>query len=247
MGYYFLANIRVTDEVVYQKYLEACDAVFEKYEGTYIAVDEAPRVLEGSWQYTKAVLIYFKTEAAFRAWYDSADYREILKYRLAGAVCDTILIADKAGKTELRRTLSTDPDFLSLIEQLDTELWETYPTLQGSYAKLNVLPDDVFVALLYIGSVPVACGCLRKLAEKTYEVKRMFVRKEQRGKAFAGRILGELEAWAGENGAEELVLETGMKQTAAIGLYEKNGYVRTENYGEYRGNANSVCMKKKLG
>ena len=35
---------------------------------------------------------------------------------------------------------------------------------------------------------------------------------------------------------------------AAIRLYEKHGYVRmVENYGQYRGVANSVCMEKGVG
>jgi uncharacterized protein (DUF1330 family) len=51
MGCYFIANIRVTDGSTYQKYLDACDSVFAKYGGKYLAVDAAPRVLEGSWNY----------------------------------------------------------------------------------------------------------------------------------------------------------------------------------------------------
>jgi GNAT superfamily N-acetyltransferase len=74
----------------------------------------------------------------------------------------------------------------------------------------------------------------------------MFVRKDYRGKGFSRMILGELEAWAAERGATELVLETGVKQLAAIGLYEESGYRRIENYGKYEGNENSVCMRKIL-
>jgi GNAT superfamily N-acetyltransferase len=144
------------------------------------------------------------------------------------------------------RTHPADPAFRSLIEELDRELWETYPTLQGSYAELNTLSDGVLVAVLVQEGKPIACGCLRPYAEAAYELKRMFVRKECRGRGFSKIILSELEKWAKETGGRDLLLETGVKQVAAISLYENNGYLRIGNYGEYKGNANSVCMKKKI-
>ena len=38
-------------------------------------------------------------------------------------------------------------------------------------------------------------------------------------------------------------LETGRKQPEAIALYQKSGYRLTENYGQYVGVENSVCMR----
>lgn len=246
MGCYFLANIRVTDEAIYQKYLDACDAVFAKYRGRYIAVDKAPRVLEGFWDYSRVVMIYFKTEADFNAWYASPDYQEIRRFRLDGADCDTILIRDLDGMPSLKRTEVADPEFLELVGELDAELRSTYPDLQDSYDTLNTLSSDALVVLLQVDGIPVACGCLRQYAPSVWEVKRMFVRKDYRGKGYSRTILGELETWAAELGGAELILETGVKQLAAIGLYEESGFLRTENYGKYRGNENSVCMRKAL-
>ena len=40
--------------------------------------------------------------------------------------------------------------------------------------------------------------------------------------------------------------ETGKRQPEAIALYEKNGYNRTPNYGQYVGVENSVCFEKVL-
>jgi GNAT superfamily N-acetyltransferase len=139
-----------------------------------------------------------------------------------------------------------DPGFLELVGELDAELRETYPVLQDAYDKLNTLSAEALVVLLYADGLPVACGCVRPYANSTWEVKRMFVRKDYRGKGFSRKVLGELEAWAAEMGGTELILETGVKQLAAISLYEESGFLRMDNYGEYEGNENSVCMKKVL-
>jgi ribosomal protein S18 acetylase RimI-like enzyme len=47
-------------------------------------------------------------------------------------------------------------------------------------------------------------------------------------------------------GADRIVLETGERQAAALGLYESAGYVRIEAFGEYVGSPLSVCMAKLL-
>jgi GNAT superfamily N-acetyltransferase len=80
----------------------------------------------------------------------------------------------------------------------------------------------------------------------TVEIKRMFVRPKQCGKGLASSVLRELESWAQELGYTHAILETGRKQAEAIGLYQKYGYKRIENYGQYQGMANSVCFGKNL-
>jgi uncharacterized protein (DUF1330 family) len=92
MDHYFIAQIRINEREEYSKYLEKVDEVFARYNGEYLAVDESPALLEGQWNYTKSVLIKFKSKEDFDSWYYSEDYQEILKYRLNAADCDSILI-----------------------------------------------------------------------------------------------------------------------------------------------------------
>ena len=66
--------------------------VFNKFKGRYLAVDDEPVQLEGSWDYTRTVLITFDSREDFDAWYESDDYQKILKNRLKAADCDTILV-----------------------------------------------------------------------------------------------------------------------------------------------------------
>jgi GNAT superfamily N-acetyltransferase len=74
----------------------------------------------------------------------------------------------------------------------------------------------------------------------------MFVNKNSRRQGISKKILTELESWAIELGYDFALLETGYKQKEAIGLYEKYGYRKTDNYGPYMGIETSICMKKKF-
>jgi len=98
MSVYFLAQIKITDEKEYQKYLDTCDDVFAKYKGEYLAADASPDILEGSWNYTRSVIIEFPNKMDFYAWYESDEYQEILKSRLMGSNSDAILVQGKKEK-----------------------------------------------------------------------------------------------------------------------------------------------------
>jgi uncharacterized protein (DUF1330 family) len=92
MSYFFIAQIKIKDDKEYQKYLDKSAEVFKKYNGEYIAVDDRPKVLEGTWNNSRIVLIRFKEKSDFEAWYYSGNYQQILKYRLAAADCTTLLV-----------------------------------------------------------------------------------------------------------------------------------------------------------
>jgi uncharacterized protein (DUF1330 family) len=92
MKHYFVAQIKINDPEEYEKYLENFDDIFSRFNGEYLAIDESPAILEGSWDYTKSVLVKFNSKKEFEEWYYSDDYQKILKYRLNSSKCDTILI-----------------------------------------------------------------------------------------------------------------------------------------------------------
>ena len=92
MYYYFIAQIRIDDEEVYQRYLDEAGHVFSRFSGKYLAVDTAPELLEGKWNYSRTVVIRFNNKKDFEQWYYSKEYQEILKHRLEASHCDTILV-----------------------------------------------------------------------------------------------------------------------------------------------------------
>lgn len=93
MTCYFVADIKIHNPEIYQKYIDKAESIFSKYNGKYLAVDNSPDVLEGEWNYTRSVIITFPTKEEFNNWYYSKEYQEILKHRLEGAICDSILVA----------------------------------------------------------------------------------------------------------------------------------------------------------
>jgi N-acetylglutamate synthase and related acetyltransferases len=147
---------------------------------------------------------------------------------------------------KLLKTTSENADFVRLIAELDADLNSRYGALQAQYDAYNRVEMIDTLIVAYADNQPVGCGCFKKLDDTTVEIKRMFVRPSHRGRGIAIRILTELEAWAKSLDYDATQLETGIKQTEAIGLYGKLGYTMIDNYGQYAGNENSVCMRKKL-
>ncbi len=92
MSVYFVAQIRIEDEKEYQKYLERCGDVFDKFKGKYLVVENQPTILEGEWKYSRMIIIEFESEDDLRDWYESDQYQEILKFRLRAAKCDTVIV-----------------------------------------------------------------------------------------------------------------------------------------------------------
>jgi putative acetyltransferase len=146
----------------------------------------------------------------------------------------------------IKRTNSNDPDFQLLVSHLDDELWNELNEDQATYDQYNKVPGLPTVVVIYSDNKPVSCGCFKQYLDDTVEIKRMFVEKEYRGKGLSKRILNELEQWAKESGFQFAVLETSVHFTTAQSLYTKAGYNVIENYDQYAGLEESVCMRKEL-
>jgi GNAT superfamily N-acetyltransferase len=144
------------------------------------------------------------------------------------------------------RTDSLNADFRELVPLLDAELRIRDGAEHAYYAQFNKIDLIKNVVVAFRNEIAVGCGAFKEFGEESVEIKRMFVRPENRGQGIAVEILNELETWARELSFKFAVLETGKKQPEAIRLYEKSGYEKIPNYGQYAGMENSVCMKKNL-
>jgi putative acetyltransferase len=132
------------------------------------------------------------------------------------------------------------------VQLLDVELASRYGSIQAFYDQFNKVEQIKNAVVLYHREKPVGCGAFKMYSERCAEIKRMFVRPENRGKGYAFKVLSELEGWALELGCFSFILETGINQPEAIRLYQKNGYRIIPNYGQYAGVRESICMKKDL-
>jgi len=144
----------------------------------------------------------------------------------------------------LVRTNSDNSDFRELVALLDQDLQIRDGDEHSFYAQFNKVDKIRHVVVAYEIEKAVGCGAFKKYSEGAAEIKRMFVRPENRGRGIAGKILTELETWAKELKFSECILETGVKQPEAIRLYKKSGYETIPSYGQYLNIENSVCMKK---
>jgi GNAT superfamily N-acetyltransferase len=148
---------------------------------------------------------------------------------------------------KISRTNSANPDFAALVKRLDSYLAITDGDEHTFYNQFNKIDQINHVVLFYENDLAVACGAIKQIeTSTTWEIKRMFVSDEMRGKGIASLLLKELEVWANELHAERLILETGKRQTEAVALYHKNNYTIIDNFGQYIGVENSICFEKLL-
>lgn len=147
---------------------------------------------------------------------------------------------------DIKRSNSQNNDFIRLVSFLDADLAIRDGDDHAFYSQFNKIDHIKYVVLAYDGRDAVGCGAIKEYEPKIMEIKRMFVIPEYRGKGVASKVLKELENWTRELLFEKCILETGVKQPEAIGLYQKNGYQFIPNYGQYAGVKESVCFEKKV-
>ncbi len=92
MSCYFVAQITIRDQTGYRRYEDGFDAVFDRYKGAVVAVDDHPVVVEGQWSYTRLVLIRFPDLKEARRWYDSPEYRTLAAIRDQTATSDVLFV-----------------------------------------------------------------------------------------------------------------------------------------------------------
>jgi GNAT superfamily N-acetyltransferase len=136
-----------------------------------------------------------------------------------------------------------------LVRALHADLLERYGVPDadpdGLTADDLAPPTGAFV-VAWLGERAVACGGVRRHDANVGELKRMYVAPSSRGQGVSRVLLTELEERAGALGYGRLILETGVRQPEAIGLYETSGYEPIEPYGFYRSSPLSRCYAKAL-
>lgn len=106
------------------------------------------------------------------------------------------------------REFGFEPD-----SELDPDLEEP----AGQYAALWIAEVDGEV----VGSV-----ALRDLGDRTIQLKRMYLRRAQRGRGLGKRLLAIAVDWARARGAAVIRLDTSERMEAAQALYEAYGFRR---------------------
>lgn len=92
MSVYIVASIAVQDWEEYGRYQAGFLDIFAKYRGELLAVSDEPRVIEGDWPYTRAVIIRFPDADEARRWYESPEYQAIAQHRWRGSKGTVIIM-----------------------------------------------------------------------------------------------------------------------------------------------------------
>jgi GNAT superfamily N-acetyltransferase len=92
---------------------------------------------------------------------------------------------------------------------------------------------------------PVGQAAMREFGE-VFEVRKVVVLPEYRGRGISKLLMTELEKIALEVGVHSLLLQTGNLQTEAIALYERIGYRQVPLYGKYAAVPGAICYEKVL-
>jgi len=141
------------------------------------------------------------------------------------------------------------PRAQSLIAELNAELSALYPEAGANHFRLDapeVAEGKGAFLMAFLDETAVGCGAIRLVGEGVAEIKRMYTNPQTRGHGVGKRILETLEKIGRELGAHQLVLETGLRQEAALRLYENSGFKRIPRYGEYTSSPLSICLGKDL-
>lgn len=137
------------------------------------------------------------------------------------------------------------------IINLTTALHQDLELIYGKGKLEDFIADNsemmVFYAVKDESNQSLACGALKHYDDSTAEIKRMYVKNEFRGLGISKLILKTLEDAAAAMGYKRIILETGLKQSAAVMLYESSGYTKIKPYGRHKDDPDSVCYEKGIG
>lgn len=131
---------------------------------------------------------------------------------------------------------------LNYAELMRAQSAETNAAIAASFAVDGAAFVDCILAIDETGTA-VGHAALRPWNDEL-EVKKVFVTPQARGRGISRELMTELERLAAARGIRSLVLQTGVLQLAAIGLYESMGYRPIDVYGAYTVVPFAVCYRK---
>ena len=141
------------------------------------------------------------------------------------------------AEVEIRRVDPAGPDAQRCIAAYFAELNRRSNGGYDPSAGVSAEPDELtppagLFLVAYLRGEAIGCGGVKHRPGGPSEIKRMWVAEGARGLGIARRMLTELEAEAGRNGAEMIRLETNGALVEAIEMYRKAGYVEVAPFND---------------
>lgn len=138
-------------------------------------------------------------------------------------------------------------DAIALIAELDAYQDTLYPPESRHAMDLVSVAEQGMLFVLVRDAAGQAVGCGAVVLSTDYgELKRIYLRPQQRGSGWASKMLDALENAAIASDCALLKLESGPYQPEALGLYARRGYERCGPFGQCAADPLSVFMQKTL-
>ena len=95
---FVIVQIEIEDRDRYHQYETAGHLeIFDKFSGKLVGVDENVEIVEGSWPFTRTVLIEFPSKELARAWYESGEYQAVVGLRHSSATSNLVIVSGFPG------------------------------------------------------------------------------------------------------------------------------------------------------
>jgi GNAT superfamily N-acetyltransferase len=141
---------------------------------------------------------------------------------------DSVTIVEEAFDTAASDKLVAD--YVAAIKAMYP--WWTPEVGPGMTAR-DVEPPNGRWLVAYRNGRAVGCGGVKRIDERTAEIKRIYVTPEARGIGVARELLSSLERAAKHAGYQLVRLDTGPEQHPSVKLFRSSGY---EPIADYNGN-----------
>lgn len=160
------------------------------------------------------------------------------------------------ASVHIRHAAWDDGDAVALRrENFELSTAVLYPTVrEAGFEARDAIAGVHLVAAFVAHDVdgPVGCIALTRFVPDgvaqpdTGELRKLYVRPTARGRGVARSLIETAEAEASAWGMRRVVLETGIRQHAAVRLYTSLGYRPIRPYPPYEDNSVALCFAREL-
>jgi pimeloyl-ACP methyl ester carboxylesterase/GNAT superfamily N-acetyltransferase len=148
----------------------------------------------------------------------------------AAAIAEFVLLQVREEPFDSPASAGLVTDYVAEIRAMYPE-WS--PNVPPRMNARDVEPPGGRWLLARLHGRAVGCAGLKRLDERTAEIKRIYVVPDARGAGVARALISGLEAAARDAGYDTIRLDTGAKQPASVALFTASGY---EQISDYNGN-----------
>jgi uncharacterized protein (DUF1330 family) len=95
---FVIVQIAINDRDGYHQYeIAGHQEIFDKFGARVVGLDEDTEAVEGTWPFTRTVVIEFPNRELARAWYDSAEYQAVVGLRHDSATSNLVIVSGYPG------------------------------------------------------------------------------------------------------------------------------------------------------